>query len=106
MIDNLGGIASALNSVRQTTGSSPVPARAATAEAGPASFAEMLSRVASDSVGTMRAAESSSIESIRGKASVQQVVDAVMAAEQTLQATIAVRDKLVGAYQELTRMQI
>ena len=40
----------------------------------------------------------------RAKASVQQVVDAVMSAEQTLQRAIAIRDKVVSAYLEISRM--
>ncbi len=41
-----------------------------------------------------------------GKASVQQVVEAVMSAEQTLQSAIAIRDKVVSAYLEISRMAI
>ena len=40
-----------------------------------------------------------------GKASVQQVVEAVMSAEQTLQGAIAIRDKVVAAYLEISRMR-
>ena len=47
-----------------------------------------------------------SIAGMRGQASVQQVVDAVMSAEQTLQGAIAIRDKVVSAYLELSRMSI
>ena len=36
----------------------------------------------------------------------QQVVEAVMAAEQTLQSAIAIRDKVVSAYLEISRMAI
>ena len=42
----------------------------------------------------------------QGQASVQQVVEAVMSAEQTLQGAIAIRDKVVAAYLEISRMQI
>ncbi|KAF2990642.1 Flagellar hook-basal body complex protein FliE [Methylocystis sp. MJC1] len=35
-----------------------------------------------------------------------QVVDAVMAAERSLQTMIAVRDKVVNAYQEISKMAI
>ena len=69
-------------------------------------FAQTLAQVANEGVQTLRQAEFTSLQSIRGKASVQEVVDAVMAAEQTLQTAIAVRDKMVSAYQELTRMAI
>jgi len=43
---------------------------------------------------------------IEGKASVQQVVDSVMSAERTLQTGIAIRDKAVAAYQQISQMQI
>ena len=35
-----------------------------------------------------------------------QVVDAVMSAEQALQAAVAIRDKIVTAYMEVSRMAI
>jgi flagellar hook-basal body complex protein FliE len=37
---------------------------------------------------------------------VQQVVEAMMNAERNLQTVIAVRDKVVSAYQEISRLQI
>ena len=43
---------------------------------------------------------------LQGKASVQQVVEAVMSAERQLQTAIAVRDKVVAAYLEISRMAI
>ncbi|MGE0212599.1 MAG: flagellar hook-basal body complex protein FliE [Parvibaculaceae bacterium] len=82
------------------------PLRPSAAPVAQADFGRMLAEVANEGVQTLRQAEFSSLQSIRGKASVQEVVDAVMAAEQTLQAAIAVRDKMVSAYQELTRMAI
>ena len=36
----------------------------------------------------------------------REVVDAVMSAEQTLQAAVAIRDKIVSAYLEISRMAI
>jgi flagellar hook-basal body complex protein FliE len=54
----------------------------------------------------LKTGEAISIAGIRGQASVQQVVEAVMAAEQTLQSSIAIRDKVVAAYLEVSRMQI
>ena len=51
-------------------------------------------------------AETMSMAGIQGKASVQQVVEAVMSAEQTLQGAVAIRDKVVAAYLEISRMQI
>ena len=44
----------------------------------------------------MRTGEAAALAGLQGKASVQQVVEAVMSAEQTLQAAIAIRDKVVA----------
>ena len=72
----------------------------------PADFTTALADVASNAINVLKAGEASSISGIRGQMPVQQVVEAVMAAEQTLQATIAIRDKVVSAYLELSRMAI
>lgn len=70
------------------------------------SFAQVLGDMASDAVGSLKAGETKSFESIQGKANTREVVDAVMTAEQTLQTAIAIRDKVVTAYLEVARMQI
>ncbi|GGF47797.1 flagellar hook-basal body complex protein FliE 2 [Azorhizobium oxalatiphilum] len=69
-------------------------------------FSEVLASVSSEAIGTLRKGEATAISGIQGKASVQQVVEAVMSAEQTLQTALAVRDKVVAAYQEVSRMAI
>lgn len=83
----------------------PVAGGAAPAAAG-GDFASMLGDLAVKAAGEVRNAETLSIAGVRGQASVQQVVEAVMSAEQTLQTTIAVRDKVVSAYLEISRMSI
>lgn len=82
------------------------PAAGAVAGTAPVSFSDMMAQVATTAVDTMKAGEAASIAGIQGKASVQQVVEAVMSAEQTLQTAIAIRDKVVAAYQEIARMAI
>jgi flagellar hook-basal body complex protein FliE len=82
------------------------PAAAAVQPADGADFGAMLGVLASGAVDAVRSAETISIAGIKGQASVQQVVEAVMAAEQALQSAIAVRDKVVSAYLEISRMQI
>jgi flagellar hook-basal body complex protein FliE len=82
------------------------PAAGAVTGASPVSFSDMMAQVATSAVDTMKAGEAASIAGIQGKASVQQVVEAVMSAEQTLQTAIAIRDKVVAAYQEIARMAI
>jgi flagellar hook-basal body complex protein FliE len=69
-------------------------------------FSSMLARMATDTVDTLKSAEAVSIAGIKDKASVQQVVESVMAAEQSLQTAIAIRDKVVSAYLEISRMTI
>lgn len=69
-------------------------------------FGSVLTRMATDTVDTIKAAEGVSIAGIKDKASVQQVVESVMAAEQSLQTAIAIRDKVVSAYMEISRMAI
>ena len=75
--------------------------------AGPTqSFASVLSGLASDAVGTLRQAEQVSVQALQGEADTREVVDAVMNAEQALQAAVAIRDKIVSAYMEISRMAI
>lgn len=83
-------------------GAAPAPSAAAT----PTSFGEALAGVASDAIGTLKGAETASMQALQGKADTREVVDAVMNAEQALQAAIAIRDKIVSSYLEISRMQI
>ena len=91
--------ASALQAVTTT-------APAAVSSSGGAGFGEVMSQVSGDALKTLRSAESVSMSGIQGKASVQQVVDSVMSAERTLQTGIAIRDKAVAAYQQISQMQV
>ena len=79
---------------------------AAIAPGAGADFGDMMAQMATNAVDSMKAGEAASIAGIQSKASVQQVVQAVMTAEQSLQTAIAIRDKVVAAYQEITRMAI
>lgn len=70
------------------------------------SFAEAMGETAARTVGALEKAEALSFDALRGEAQTREVVDAVMSAEQSLQAAIAIRDKIVTAYLEISRMQI
>ena len=70
------------------------------------SFAELLKSGAQDSVDTMRAGESASARAVTGEADLQEVVGAITQAELTLETVVAVRDRLISAYQEIMRMPI
>lgn len=72
----------------------------------PSDFTAMLAGMMTDAASSVRAAEATSLASVHGNASIQQVAEAVLAAEMTLQGAIAVRDKVTAAYLELSRMAI
>ncbi|XHC12035.1 flagellar hook-basal body complex protein FliE [Labrenzia sp. ac12] len=73
---------------------------------GETSFSDAMAKVSTDAIDKIKQGEAVSIAGVDGQASVQQVVEAVMAAELTLQTAIAIRDKVVSAYQEISRMSI
>jgi flagellar hook-basal body complex protein FliE len=85
-------------------GSGPATATQAVDAAG--SFASVLSDLASRTVGTLENAEQLSVQGLQGQADTREVVDAVMSAEQALTAAVAIRDKIVSAYMEVSRMAI
>ncbi|ACB97206.1 flagellar hook-basal body complex protein FliE [Beijerinckia indica] len=69
-------------------------------------FSAILSQVTNQAVDNLKTAEAASISGLQGKASVQQVVESMMTAQQSLQTAIAVRDKVVSAYQSISQMPI
>ena len=73
--------------------------------AGP-SFTEMLGQVISAGVNTIQAGESAAIQGLSAAAPPFKVVEAVLAAQRTLQEGLSIRDKVVSAYQEIARMSI
>lgn len=75
-------------------------------KADAAEFEGFVGNAVANSIGTLRHAESISAAGVAGKASAQQVAEGVMAAELTLQAAVAIRDKMVSAYQEIMRMPV
>ena len=82
------------------------PAAGAVPSSGEVGFASVLKQVTSDAIGTLKAGEAASSSAIQGKESTRRVVEALMSAEQALQSAVAVRDKVVQAYQEVVRMSI
>jgi flagellar hook-basal body complex protein FliE len=71
-----------------------------------ASFGELVTNQLDDAIRSGRAAEQKSADALVGKADLQQVVEAVTAAELNLSTVTAVRDRVVAAYQEIMRMPI
>lgn len=75
-------------------------------EAGGPSFMDMIKSSAIGAIQTVRGGEKASADAISGKASLPDVVDAITQAELTLQTVVAVRDRMISAYQEIMRMPI
>jgi flagellar hook-basal body complex protein FliE len=108
MLDAISSTAiSAGPALARSTGTEmTAPAVGAAQSGGDAGFDSVLKQVTTDAIGTLKAGEAASISGIQGKESTRRVVEALMSAEQTLQTAVAVRDKVVQAYQEVVRMSI
>lgn len=74
--------------------------------AGGAEFGAVLSRALEQAVELGRSADAAATAALTGQGSVTDVVLAVSRAELALQTAVAVRDRVVGAYQEIMRMPI
>lgn len=71
-----------------------------------ASFTDYIKQAAVESVETMKGGETASANAVLGKASLTDVVEAVTAAELTLQTVVALRDRMLQSYQDIMRMPI
>ena len=93
-----------------SVGSAQDVAKVNIAQQGPAQagsdFASVLKNLAVQTVESVQAGEAASVAGIEGRMETREVVDAIMTAEHSLQTAIAVRDKIVSAYLDMSRMQI
>ena len=69
-------------------------------------FVDALGKAFSDAIGTVQTGESAAIQGLQGGMAPYKVVDSIMGAQRTLQSMLAIRDKAVSAYQEISRMAI
>jgi flagellar hook-basal body complex protein FliE len=86
-------------------GSEPGGAAGAAPAAG-GSFGDLLSGVLSEASTAGRTAELKAGGAIQGKGDLIDVVTAVQAAEMSLETVVAIRDKVIAAYQDIMRMPI
>ena len=70
------------------------------------SFAETLSHTIQDSIHTLKNVEHASRGTLTGEVSLEELATAVANAEITLQTIVAVRDRLINAYQDIIKMPI
>ncbi len=83
-----------------------VAARPAPREAEGTGPAEAFRAVAADFAETLRAGEETVKAGLVGRADPQAVVEAMAATELAVQTAVAVRDRVVEAYQEILRMPV
>ena len=69
-------------------------------------FSKLVKDAAQSTVASLKAGEAATVQGAAGKADLGQVVTAVSNAEVTLQAAVAVRDKVIQAYMDIIRMPI
>ena len=98
-------VSSAYQAAARIAGTAPGGAAAA-GEAGGLNFGEMLKGAISDASQTLRAGEVAAAQGAAGQADIVNVVNAVNAAEMTLETVVAVRDKVIAAYQDILKMPI
>lgn len=70
------------------------------------SFGGFVKSAIDNVVNTQKKSEAISAQAVLGKADLTDVVQAITDAELTLQTVMTVRDRLIGAYQEIMRMPI
>lgn len=73
---------------------------------GGQNFGDFLSSAVKDSIGTMKQGEAMAMKQVAGQADIVEVVNAVNQAELTLNTVVAVRDKVIQAYQSIMQMPI
>ena len=77
------------------------------APTGKVNFAELLGKTFQEAQGALHTAENSAaMVATNQKVDVAKVVTAVSEAEFVLQTIVAVRDKIIAAYQDIMRMQV
>lgn len=73
---------------------------------GGSGFGALLERAVSGTVDAARASDRAAMDAISGGGDVTAVVTAVARAELALQTTVAIRDRVIQAYQDVMRMPI
>lgn len=81
-------------------------ARLPAAGGAASSFGDVLQKAVTEAIDTGRQADSAASAAITGQGGITEAVLAVSKAEVVLQTAVAMRDKVVSAYQEVMRMPI
>jgi flagellar hook-basal body complex protein FliE len=99
-----------MNTIGHITPLSQVASAYATAQLTPArnssDFGTLVGDAAHAALDTMRKAERTTAQGVAGKADAQDVVQALSSAEVTMQTVVAIRDKVVSAYNSILTMSV
>ncbi len=106
MIAALPLISSALSILAPSNSASASATAAKTVAGAGEDFTSVMSKMSTDTLDSVKKAEQLSVDGLQGNANVQSVVQAVMTAQENLQAALAVRDKAVAAFTEVSHMAI
>ena len=93
------GIAAYTQALQRPRAEDAAPAAAPT-------FGALLEQTLGEALQAGRKSEAIATTALSGHAGLQEVVEAVNAAEVTLQTVVAVRDRMIAAYQDILRMPI
>ncbi|MCP1200915.1 flagellar hook-basal body complex protein FliE [Notoacmeibacter sp. MSK16QG-6] len=101
MIEKLSAIAATRITPAAGAGGAPASSGAVASD-----FASALAQGANNVADQVSEADRAAMSALSGQSGPREVAEAVMTAEQSLQTAIAVRDKLVNAFLDISRMQI
>jgi flagellar hook-basal body complex protein FliE len=97
---------SAVGAIGKSLDASAIGATDAPSATEGTSFVDAVGKAFTDSLASVQAGEASAIQGLQGGMEPYKVVDSIMGAQRTLQSMLAIRDKAVSAYQEISRMAI
>jgi flagellar hook-basal body complex protein FliE len=97
--------AKAYANVQKAAGVDPGMGGSEVAPAG-GGFADILKSAMTDAMKASKNAETQMANQVQGKAQLVDVVTAVSSAQSSLETVLAIRDQVIGAYQEIMKMPI
>lgn len=99
-------LTSAIGAYRQAANAATQPGMDARGAVPGATFKDLVASLGDQIVQTGAEAEKMTMKAMVGKADLNEVVMAVTNADLTLQTVVAVRDRVIQAYQDILRMPI
>src|SRR5579863_1390716 len=100
MAVNMGSAVNAYANAARIAGNAAPPLK------GSESFGKMLQDAASSTMNTLNKGEQASLQAVTGNADLASVTQAVTDAQVALQTVVAVRDRVISAYQDIIKMPI